>query len=309
MCSALRYAVENGGIAYGAWEDDRCVAIVGVAGHRMGPREEYTELVCFQVRSLPRDKEVAITLFEMAKQAGRRLGASYLYMEADAAVESQHFLREMGARETAWYRPTERGEEVCRLECAVDSRRCVQDVYTHCPEMKGTRMAIRPLRMTDTEDLLRCYRDKASQELFNSDNCRDDFRYQSLAEMEETILFWMDEYEAKEFVRMTVVDCWSGEAVGTIELFHEMAECAWQHYGFLRLDLRSDYEIPERLDELLYLINRYAYDLFHVSTIVTKAVPVAAERIKALERAGYQSTTERFMERYGDYYRRECLHG
>lgn len=309
LVSRLQELLACNGTVLGAWEEDRCIGLCGIGSKRFGPQKEYVEMQVFLVSEQLRSYDAVRELFDMVKQTGRQLGAGYLYMEACAGEREQRCLQTFGFREAAWYRGVPDSEVgVIAMECPLVGDWSVQDVYTHCPTLNGSRMSIGLVQMSDAEELLRCYSDVEAQMIFNTDHCRDDFRYETIAEMEETILFWMDAYEAKEFVRFSVRDDWTNEAVGTVELYHYMGEDAWKHRGILRLDLRSDYENADRLDEILYMINRYAYDLFHVTTLATKAVPRATKRIQALKQAGYQPTEEKLLEQYGDYYVRECLH-
>ena len=78
---------------------------------------------------------------------------------------------------------------------------------------------------------------------FNSDNCHgDNFYYPTLEKMEAAIDFWNDSYERKWFVRWAIIDKKFSKSIGSIELFHRIAEDDFNHVGVLRLDLRSDYE-------------------------------------------------------------------
>jgi len=46
----------------------------------------------------------------------------------------------------------------------------------------------------------------------------------------------------KYFVRWTVILNDTNEKIGTIEMFHRIAEDGFNHYGLLRIDLQSIYE-------------------------------------------------------------------
>ncbi len=305
----LLAVIENGGTVLGAWAGEQCLGVVGIGGKLIGPQQQDIELFGLQMAKPEGSKAAIKELLEEAKKLGRQLGAKYLYFEAGNSVEEQRLWERLGFREAAWYREQydPAGSRIA-MECPLDGDWSVQDVYTHCPDMSGSRMMLRLVQMSDAGELLRCYSDKEAQRIFNSDNCTNDFCYETPAEMEECILFWLDAYEAKEFVRFTIRDTWLNQAVGTVELFHYMGEGSWKHRGVLRLDICSEYETEERLVEILQLINRYSYDLFHVSTLATKAIPKAKNRIAALLQAGFQPTEEKLQDRYGDYYIRECLH-
>ncbi len=303
----LQELVASGGTLLGVFEGEVLEGVCGVGSRVFGPGKEY--LLLAPVLTAGNHPELAVfrELLEAAGKIGVEFGAHYLYIASNADVEEQLCWRLLGAREVAWYLP-EQADCHIPLEYPIINTGDVQDVYTNCPVIRGGRMSMRLVEMSDAEALLRCYSDPSAQKLFNTDHCRDDFRYLTLAEMENAILFWMDAYEAKEFVRFALLDTWTSEVVGTVEIYHYMGEDSWKHRGVVRIDLRSDYENGECLSELLYLINRYAYDVFHVATLAMKAPAAAPQRIAALEQAGYRRTEELLLNRYGDYYIRECLH-
>ncbi len=305
----LLAVLQAGGTVLSAWNGERCICVAGIGGSLIGPQRQDIELLGVLVAKSECCKAAVKELFEAAKQSGRQLGAKYLYFEAGRTIEEQRLWEQLGLRESAWYREDydPNGSRIA-MECPLDGDWSVQDVYTHCPDLSGSRMMLRLVQMSDADELLRCYSDVEAQRIFNSDNCTNTFCYETAAEMEECILFWLDAYEAKEFVRFTIQDTWLNQAVGTVELFHYMGEGSWKHRGVLRLDICSEYETEERLTEILQLINRYTYDLFHVSTLATKAIPEAKNRIAALQQTGFQPTEEKLQGRYGDYYIRECLH-
>ncbi len=128
--------------------------------------------------------------------------------------------------------------------------------------------------------------------------------------MEEAIAFWLWAYKDRGFVRWSILDKASNEAVGTIELFHRESQDYFNHCGLLRLDLRSDYERKDRIVEILSLIMEQAYVLFDCTMLATKAIPSAVERRMALEALGYEEKEEMLISpegtpkggKYGDYW-------
>ena len=90
------------------------------------------------------------------------------------------------------------------------------------------------------------------------------------------------------------------------KLFNRQAEDFFTHCGFLRLDLRSDYEKEPVIGQILSLILSPAFDLFACSMIATKAIPAAKARIAALQAAGFALSKEHVVghdgRRYGDYF-------
>lgn len=69
----------------------------------------------------------------------------------------------------------------------------------------------------------------------NDDNCDFSFYVDSEEKMQETIGYWISFYQKKYFVRFSIVDNATEEAVGTIEGFSGETVV-------LRVDICSEYE-------------------------------------------------------------------
>lgn len=182
----------------------------------------------------------------------------------------------------------------------------MQNVYEKCPVLENEKFRLRLIRDEDAKDLLKVYSDEKAVPIFNSDNCHGDFHITTLEAMKETIYYWLLEYERAGFVRWTVVDKESDEAVGTIELFHRESQDYFNSCGLLRLDLRSDYEEKESILKILSVITEPTYELFDCTMIATKAIPAATERIAALSEMGFGLTEEKLVapdgKEYTDYW-------
>ena len=178
------------------------------------------------------------------------------------------------------------------------------DVYQNCPVMESEGFMLRPVEKGDCPDLLRVYSDEKAAALFNSDNCHgDDFHYQTPERMAEAIRFWEFSYQNRYFVRWSIVNRKTQEAVGTIEIFRREAEDFFTDTALLRLDLRSDHEREDVLRELMILIVETAYDLFGCDTITTKAVPAAETRRRVLEAMGFAESQNTLKGHDGTLYR------
>lgn len=172
----------------------------------------------------------------------------------------------------------------------------MQDVYKDCPQFENERYKIRFISEKDCSDLLKVYSDKRAVPLFNNDNCGGDDFYITTEEcMKKAIEYWSFEYERKGFVRWSIVDKSKDAVIGTIELFHRKANDYFTECGLLRLDIRSDYEQADHIERILSLIVVPAFELFQCDKVATKAKPEAVERVKALERLGFQSTQEKLI--------------
>ena len=164
----------------------------------------------------------------------------------------------------------------------------MKNVYESCPMFENDRFLLRFVKADDAEDLLEVYSDKNALPFFNSDNCDgDNFYYPDIAGMKNAIDFWLRSYETKWFVRWIVMDKSISKAIGTIEMFHREADDDFNNVGVMRLDVRSDYEKSEILQELFELFVPQAYELFDCNEIITKIPLYAVERINAAQSCGF----------------------
>jgi RimJ/RimL family protein N-acetyltransferase len=178
-----------------------------------------------------------------------------------------------------------------------------ENPYEVCPVYETEKFTLRLVRLDDAQDLLECYSDPKSAKIFNSDNCTSDFIYQTCAEMQNCIGFWLDDYARRGYVRFSIVDKTRNKAVGTIEFFAKTENFPdYGTVGLLRLDLPSKYETGSAIAEILGLVDSHFYECFAVNSIVTKAVPEAVERIAVLKKSGYQALENNTIVPYGDYY-------
>ena len=179
----------------------------------------------------------------------------------------------------------------------------MEEIYRSCPEFENNDYILRMVSQDDRLDLLKVYSDKEAVSFFNSDNCGgDDFYYTTENRMQQAIDYWLFEYNRQGFVRWTIISKETHEAIGTIELFHRDAADYFTDCGLLRLDIRSDYEMSDKIIKILSLIIAPAYRLFHCSKIATKAIPAATERIQALKNLGFELSAEKLVGHDGTKY-------
>ena len=163
------------------------------------------------------------------------------------------------------------------------------DIYSACPTFENTSYLLRFAAKDDSKDLLDVYSDKNALPFFNSDNCHgDNFYYPTKEKMDAAIDFWHESYKKKWFVRWSIIDKTSSKAIGTIELFHRIAEDDFNHVGVLRLDLRSDYENATTVNEILSIVVPPAFGLFECDEIISKVSIYAIERTQAFSKYGFQ---------------------
>ena len=184
------------------------------------------------------------------------------------------------------------------------------NVYESCPVFMNERFLLRMTAEQDCADLLKVYSDEKAVPFFNSDNCNgDDFHYRTAERMAQAISFWIFSYQNRYFVRWSIIDRITNEAVGTVELFHRDSDDSFTNTGLLRLDLRSDYETEETIESLVSLIQEFAYDWFACDTVTTKAVPEARVRRAVFIRMGFEESKEMLRGHdgtcYGSYFVRK----
>jgi len=183
----------------------------------------------------------------------------------------------------------------------------IKDIYKQCPIYKNGIITLRQTIDNDAEELLKCYSDEKAIPFFNSDNCHgDDFHYETIEKMRRAIEFWNYSYEHKYFVRWTVIINNTNEKIGTIEMFHRIADDEFNHYGVLRIDLQSKYEEQKYIDDILEIADNNFFKDFVVKYILTKAIPTAEERIASLCKNGYSPINKKVMT-YNDYFVRDYI--
>lgn len=137
----------------------------------------------------------------------------------------------------------------------------MKDIYVECPTYKKNMITLRQTNMDDAEELLKCYSDEKAVPFFNSDNCHgDNFNYTTIERMKQAIEFWDFSYINKYFVRWTAI--FDNNVIGTVEMFHRIADDEFNHYGLLRIDLQSKYEIKLVLDEIIKIANENFFKAF-----------------------------------------------
>ncbi len=180
-------------------------------------------------------------------------------------------------------------------------------VYDSCPVFANDRFRLEFSDFKHCGDLLKVYSDKKSVPLFNSDNCGgDNFYYTTYERMKEAIGYWQWEYSRKSFVRLSIIDISSGEAIGTVEMFKRIADDYFNNTVLLRLDLRSDYENKSEIIDIITIVIDSYFDIFSCNSISTKAIPCAVERIAALRELNFIKSDEYLLghdgTKYSDYY-------
>ncbi len=178
-----------------------------------------------------------------------------------------------------------------------------EQIYTECPKYETESFILRLVDMDDAEELLECYSDKLAVDKMNADNCTSNFYFQTVEEMKECISFWLDLYKKQCFVRFSVIEKQTQNAVGTIEIFGG-------EYGVLRIDLCTKYEEPKYIEELIRIaIYDFVRD-FEIQNLEIKAINTPG-RMPLLEKYGFvPSATFRpgsgyYERRYMQYFFKE----
>ncbi len=157
----------------------------------------------------------------------------------------------------------------------------MQDPYKICPTFETETFIIRLVSEEDSEELLKCYSDNKAQKFFNSDRCTGDFCIYTIEDMLQCIRAWIYAYSQQEFIRFAIIDKSLSKAIGTVEMFGYVGKYKIKT-GILRVDVSSQYESENNLNEIFSVCNENFFDLFKVDIIATKAIPKAVERRKTL---------------------------
>lgn len=83
-------------IGYGAYEDGTVVGYITIGTDFFGSREQYVQLVEFQVSENFRGRKIGKRLFELGCDAARTLKAEKLYISAHSSKESQAAYKALG---------------------------------------------------------------------------------------------------------------------------------------------------------------------------------------------------------------------
>jgi RimJ/RimL family protein N-acetyltransferase len=178
-----------------------------------------------------------------------------------------------------------------------------ENPYEKCPVYETKQFIFRMVEEKDAEDLLKCYSDPMSANIFNSDNCTSNFIYRSIEEMNNCIKSWLDQYIKQYFVRFSIIDKAINKAIGTIEFFSKpVTFYEISKVGMLRLDLASKYEKEEYIIEIINRIFENFYIDFEVEHIITKAIPEAKQRLAALKKVGFTEIADKKIVPYDDYF-------
>jgi len=172
-----------------------------------------------------------------------------------------------------------------------------KSIYKQCPILEAKNFIFRLVALSDAEDLLACYANPQAQAFFNTDNFPHNCAFNTVEEMAAYIRFWLVEYSQQAYVRFAIVSKQLQKAVGTIEMFGMVGKYKTDP-GILRIDIAPAFECQVHLAEILDVCVKNFYDMFGVSTIVTKAVPQAVDRIAALESAGFRTCEYNGREHY-----------
>ncbi len=116
------------------------------------------------------------------------------------------------------------------------------------------------------------------------------FYYPNEERMRQAIEFWLSSYSSKWFVRWTIIDKEKSKAIGTIEVFHRIANDDSNHVGVLRLDLKSEYETSEEIFTIMNLIVPSVFNLFDCKEIITKVPVYAVKRMEAMRKMGFEKS-------------------
>lgn len=173
-------------------------------------------------------------------------------------------------------------------------------IFEVCPIFESARFQLRLVSLEDSWDLLECYSDTKAIEIFNNDNCGTDFNFNNIKEVHDLISLWLKEYKEKKYIRFSIFDFLTHKVIGTTEIFRKDFEN--KKIGVLRLDVKSEFEKNQYLNELFQLVDKSFKDIFNYNSLITKSVPHAKERIKTLTSQNFEELEKNDIMPYEHYY-------
>lgn len=119
--------------------------------------------------------------------------------------------------------------------------------------------------------------------------------------------YWLSCYEARDFVRWSVLDKGSGLLIGTIEVCPSLKYAVdGRQMGILRIDLKSEYEQWPVLKELMDVLVCHIYEDFEVASVIMKIQKDARERQKLIKEYQFVTAKEECNISLEGYYIRHC---
>ena len=175
--------------------------------------------------------------------------------------------------------------------------------FLDCPVYETEHFIIRKLKREDAEALFSCYSDSDAARFFNGDCCEDDFYYTDLEKFKGCVEFWLERYEVQDFVRWSIFEKATDYLIGTIEICPSLKYAAdGKRMGILRIDLKSEYERQEVLNELMSILIEHAYDDFQVSSLLMKIQKDAEERKTLVKTYQFVTAKDECNISFEDYY-------
>lgn len=116
---ALRNTIAQGGVVFGAFENNVLKGFAAVENKLFGKNREYLDLSFIHVSQDMRNSGIGKMLFSLAKDWAKSHGGKKLYISGHSAVESQAFYKAMGCVEALEYNLAHVEKEPfdCQLEC------------------------------------------------------------------------------------------------------------------------------------------------------------------------------------------------
>lgn len=176
------------------------------------------------------------------------------------------------------------------------------DPYVKAPrfETKSLRWAL--VSQEDAQALLACYSDPVTQRRADDANCVFPFAFNTMEEMRKCIDFWLEEYKGRWYVRWTIHHKTAHNPIGTVEFFVSQGDTRVTgepvRLGVLRIDLKSEYEQPDLLDELLTVALDKLPLYMPTEMIIAKSAEQDATRTAAYAAKGFARVSSESLPAY-----------
>jgi len=151
-------------------------------------------------------------------------------------------------------------------------------------------LVFRELKFDDVDKLLPIYSNALNLPYFNSDNCDDNFFYDTKDKMVSAVNFWIEATEKGWFIRQVIE--FKRIIIGTIEICFRPSNDFYNNMIILRIDVDNKYEKMDIISNIIKYALKYSVGMHDCKGLFIKGPEYATERIKAFLDNGLELCSE-----------------
>ena len=180
-----------------------------------------------------------------------------------------------------------------------------RNAFEKCPIYETDNLIFTKVKVEDAIELFQCYSDPITKSHMNNDNCGGEWPCNSINIVKQGIKGWENEFDARFYIRWSVMHKQINKIIGTIEIapvpnitrFFDGCQT-----GILRIDIVSFLENEVVFSEILKMATDNFYLDFAISNIIIKATEDDTQRVLALENNNFEELKNNSFIRYSVYY-------